>query len=558
TRFTTGKDHDKKGQVVGDWLKEVRPKESETELGSRKAIYKPATKTACRSVRTFYSKVFRVDGIQHKIEGDRNKEEVEAAVSNFHGGESLFSYLKREQVNHEFSDPNAYLIILKEQFEDERGGVDEIIPYPVIIPSNEVIRQKHHRGLPLWIVRKQELLHESSGKKYKEYTLYAAGIVVVYRQLIPEMPTSIGEKRTIDKEDYDAQFFLDTGSTEFPGIQLGAYKAENGKHKVSALDPASDVLMELVNKKSILDVAYDNHVRPHRYEFDMDCGSCEGGFVSQPDDNGEYIDKECGLCDGTGRRAPKTEANVTRVALPDYDDGREVFKLADLYHYETVDLATIQELDQKVNSLILAVPYAVFSSQMEVTPVVASTATEHLLKAENINNAVYPFAEHCSRIMKTVTRVIAQYMDADIEVSHQFPENLKLENLSDLIARLSAAKQAGADQEAIFAINCEITEKTNAGSPLVVANLKAFEQHKPFRSMPDGVVAAILMDRANNDPDRLIYENYDRIRTTLTNRNEQFYAIGFDRQAELIRTEAQSIYESSVYAQSIEPELSLV
>lgn len=566
-RMATGKGHDKKGIVQGDWLAEVRLKETEDEKKNRKHLYRPATKTACRPVMVQHSKVYRVDGIKDEIQPKDREEEIREAVKYFHSGRELFSYLSVEQVRQEFSDPNAYLIVLKREQRNVANVIDKITTYPVVIPSVEIPRQKIVNGETEWIVRKQTF-KTVKGASYDVFTLYAAGIVVVYREIVDGLPPNKDEVSTskvvVENKTYEAAFYINTGTTEFPGIQWGTFQALGEEHKVSALDPASDLLDELVRKKSIYDVAVDMHVRPHRYEFVGECEYSEGsnnchlGQISYMDEDASEKFKACPGCGGTGYNRPKTENNVTRVKFPEIEDGKEFIDLSKLYHYEDIDLKTVVELGEIKDSLINMVPYSVFSAQAEATPLITRTATENLLEAENINNQVMPFANHGSRIYEKVIRLTAQYMGIkDVTVTHSFPENLKLESLNNLLDRLAKAKSAGASQEAIFAVQCEITAKTNAGNQVTIANLKAFEKHRPFRSMEPAVVSTILLERAPNDPDRQAFENWDRIKTDLLEKYPNFFNLEYPDQAKKIKGKAEELAGMTVYSGSDEPELSL-
>ncbi|MTB53010.1 hypothetical protein [Lewinella sp. W8] len=540
-RMVSGKDQE-------DWVRNVRPDETDREKEHRIRVYKPVTKSCINPVRSFYRKIYRVDGIRSVI-GEEEEEAVREAIDNFHGGESLFEYIKKRQPIMEFSDPNGYLVVGVD-VERDAVAVRGMSVFPIEVPSSEIVRKQEVNGLTQWIIRAQVLSREED-REVKVFTLYGPGIVLVYEEMeegqVPEEGQEIDFVDGENSETYIVTAVENNLVTEFPGIRWGAYLHESGEYCVSAIDPASDTLDELVYKKAIYDVAFDNHVRPHRYEYDDPCdyesekGSCQGrGYLNPYEVKNREHKHICPECKGTGSKK-RTESNVTKLVMPDYDAAGEIFPLEKLYHYEMPDLDTVREIKGEIEDLKRSIPVSIFSAQAENTPVVSKTATENLIEADQINNRVFPVAQQASRIWVKVVRITGMYMNREVEPSHSFPENLKLESLSQLIARLASAKDAGATQEAIFAFQCEITEKTHAGNMASVENMKAFERHRPWRSLPEGMIEAIRRERGPEDYDRKLLENFDTVKTEILEERPNFYEIDFAQQKRLIRAKLDQL-----------------
>lgn len=560
-RMVSGEDHE-------EWLDNIRPLETDEEKKTRRHVYRSMTKSVIQPIQAFCRKIYRTDGrifhIEHKDEVSKGN--IYMALAEFHGGQTAYQYLADNQIDAEFNDPNGYLLIGKSTSVDETGNVDSVTTFPIEIPSSEIAKKEIVNGLTKWLIRRQSF-KEPSGLVLSVYTVYAAGMVVVARQ-IGESGPKFDEGATdqfaqqLGREKYAISYFADTGSIEFPGAPWGAYYSRSRSMYVAPLDPASDLLNEAVKGKSIFDICMDKHVFPRRYEFQTTCeykdpasgAICNDGYLGFDIDGEKPI--ECPKCAGTGKNRPRSENNVVSVELPPFDHANEIFKLADLYHYESVDLKTVEMMYQRLQDIRVEVPLAVFSSQMENQAATATTATEINYQGEVINNRVYPLAEKCSRLMELIGRVTAQYMGYyDAKISHSFPENLKLETLSELINRLKSAKDAGANAETIFAIQCEIAEKTNAGSQQLIQRMKTFERLKPWRSLDPAQAMAIYQMRANNDTDRVLYENWDKVKEIVTQKYPAFFNMDYDEQLNILNDVAAELSQNIIYATMEAPEI---
>ncbi len=549
SRMASGRGHE-------EWVRDVRPRESQEEKDDRARIYIPATKSAIGPVRSLVGRVYRSDGrtftLTHPV--DERLQRVRAALADYYDGQGVEDYLDREQFRLAFTDPNAYLLTLRTSERDHLGNTTAIRVYPLLIPSAEVPRSGRRNGVLEWIIRRQY-----NADNRQTLTLYAAGMVVTMAELADDETGDL--VRTVEGVRFAVQQVTNTGSAEFPGDQIGAYLSEITPNlRVSVLDPASELLRELVKAKSILDVALDKHCFPHRYEYNEPCDymdaelglSCaDRGYINAGTVLEDHDRIPCPRCGGR-KGGRKSENNVTRVKVPTgISSARDAFKLSDLYHYEQVDLTTIVRLQENVDRLIDAIPYAVFGGQHMAPPTVSRTATETVIEHQSATDRLYPMPSRYARLVEKIARVTAQYLGAGdgFTVAYAFPENLRLQNLTELVNRLGALRRAGASQEAIFAVQCEIVEKTHAGSGSVVANMKAFERLRPWRSLATAEVLSIIAQRADGDTDAAIWLNFDRIKSELLDTYPDFHRFTLPAARRLVVEKATAIAAEAEYAE---------
>lgn len=553
TRFVTGEGHD-------EWVRRVRNNETKEEKDDRVSLYTPETPTAIEPIIAMYRRVYRVDGVQFLINSP-NEDEIKELLSDFSANRDVFEYIAEAQPKFEFSDPNAYLIVGKTVKAD-----GSLMCYPIEVAADEILNVGKTNGVTDWLLRGQKV----GGMNL--FTFYAAGIAVTATEYDPKKPiqedpaASSVEVQVLENRSFLIQYYLETGTTEFPGIEWGAYRdLKNKDVKRSPIYPARHQLMDMVAIKSIADVSMRKHVFPKRYELVSDCtyednatgARCDGrGYLNAmyPDNMADLV--TCPACAGKGTSSPRSENNVTQVRMPAYDDPNEIMPLSSLYHYESVELSTIQELNRKLDQLPGKVIRSIFANKPSDGVTEAATATEISYESEIVNNQIYPVAQRASAIFEKIARVVAQYAGYQYEsISHHFPENLKLETLNELLARLRAAKDAGAPENAIFAIQCEITEKTNAGDVIEIANMKAFERHKPWKSLDAAMIASLLQERATDDVQRVLYENWDRVIEEVSEEVPEFSALTYSDQRRLLEVKAMQIVEQTKYATFSNPEL---
>lgn len=511
-----------------EYLIHLRDKETERQKEIRVKVTKPITTFAVNPVKTQYEKMFRVDGVSVQVEHQDSTAtlKINDAIETFYGNAGLRNYLEKRYLHYQFLDPNAWLITERRNQKDENGVLKDVDVYPFEVSSEQAINYDYDNGIPQWLIVEQKRVEVIAEKETELSTFYfyAAGIALKYReqaefsegQIKVEIPTK-------DEPRYFAYSEFSTGSQEFPGHKWGSYDGpeRDSTVKVPPFWQGRHILDDLIETKSIFDVSRHNHVFPKLFHYDKPCeyrsangSTCNGGYL---DEGKTHV---CPSCHGSGGILHISESDVITLALPDIEDGSKVFPLSQMAYYHQPPLDVTKELYQYIKDFIEWFYFAAFNTSNVQQQVVQRTATEVDKLWDEINTRVYPCAVHLSRLFEKTVRVAAQYLEVfdkeKIKIKHVFPMDMRLEPLDVLIDRYQRAKNAGVSYDVLWAIHCMILGKTFIDSPKKVEEIKAWEEWKPFKSYDENLALTILQDRASDDPDKVLYENWDTVKQLVT------------------------------------------
>lgn len=569
------------GQTTIDIIRAFRPKEDFQQTKQRITLTNSLTGFALNPIYLLYKKVHRVDNIRADKEHEAAEEQLEAieeVTKTFHQGQDVEVYLNNRLLHMNFYDPNAWILTERADTRGLDGEITKLISYPFEVTAEQAINFEYENGEPKWLIvehKRIEIVREFD-EVTKEFTIhehevstyyfYAAGIQVVYYEYVKDNPQDALFYTTIfdinNKERTFAVYENETGSTEFPGDKAGFYfdpYANQPDVFVPPYFPAQSVLTDLIWDKSSLDVTKRKHVYAKKYAYVPRCD-----YVS-PDQgtycvNGTMYDHDnrehgtCPSCNGTGSAIHHGELDLIEFKLnPNIDDPSKLVKLQDLFAYEDLPEWLPRFLDEQVDKDRSRIFIAIFNSVSEEAPLVTKTATEVTFGWEQVNNVVSDYARGYSRMFEKIYRVTAQYLEKQegFNVNHQFPNDLKLEPLGVLIQRYEAAKTAGLSYPILWAIQCDILNKLYKNDPNKIANIKAQELHRPFRSMSTENAFEVSRGRDQLDHARILLENFDLIFTRIDQKltpENPFYKIAYDGQVEMIEAEIEILSEEIKYS----------
>ena len=373
----------------------------------------------------------------------------------------------------------------------------------------------------------------------------------------PNVPISEGKVRR------DFLFkVIENGTTEVPAICAGVYMDEvtgNRSVFVPWFDPAEHELRDLIRYKATNDVVTALHAYPKRWEFEKECsfkneiGQCEEGYLGGIVDDAH----KCPACKGTGFPANfTTEQASVKLLLPaDADAQEKILDLSKLSFVEPIDTAILELMDARIERTERRILEAVFDSGLYQRPegTATKTATEVQSVMEGISDVLKPFCGLVSRAWEMFYRVGAQYMEFEIKVDHEFPEDLQIQSLSDEVAVFNEMKDAGIGYEAMQSQRVRVIAKIAEGRPDMRANIEAKYQHEPFAGKPPEIVAQIIAERAITDPDRVLWENFEAIFTEVFNEKPEFYKMNLAAQKALVATKVEA-YKSRAVA-AVQPDI---
>lgn len=542
------------GENQDELIVSYKSRETDDQKKQRIKITNTLTRYAANQVRNYARKLGRVDGITQEInhESETAAAQIQEAISNFYAGGSAWNYLLRNGEMFSFIDPNALLIIERKDIRGLQGEIIETQVYPFEVQSKDVVMWDTANGEMEWVVIKQDRMEvvNSSGtyqqvEKLTDYYLYAPGYVIQMKMLFKRQTSELQANESYvelsdnsGKVNYFIQAVYENGSLELPVIQFGAYFDEktDGRTRVSMLDPAEEVFIDLINVKSEADLTRALHTflqkiaYAPRCSFETEEGDyCANGYLAQSN-------KICPSCGGSGVKVHTTTQDVILIALP--DDKETFFPLQDFVHYVNLpDWLPRWQHDELLEKTIKRISLAIFNTEIFQAPQIAQTATAAVIEYDKIYDTLRPYADHLSRMWKKIVRVTAQYLELSngLSVRHNFPADFKLKSETELLNEYKLGKEAGVGNDVLNAIEFDLLKKKYLNSPEQVAEIQALKRWKPFSDKSGEMVSFILSARKPTDMDRILYENFAAIsREIYEDYQYNFHKLPYELQAQVI------------------------
>jgi len=553
------------GDDIGDLVTSVRMRESEALKEQRLRITKPISPVSVEMVKKYFRKVRKAEGVKTSIDypdqDTTRKERLIEQLSMFYAGQSAGEYLFDICEEYTFLDPNAFLVIERENVY-EAGRLVGVRVFPIEFPCNEVRHYQYRHGVLDWLLIEQGRTEKAQGGRIEynlsEFFLYGKGFTfhaVEYKETAPALVGTEGRQyQTVQVEvtpKQDARFpgtnpgrtrnfqyfIFATGTIEVPAIRLGAYLDGRTRIEtaVTPMEPVNPLLENLINVGSLHDLTVFLHSIPRRRELVEACDyeDKETGFYC---DSGYVNGSQCPRCKGTGDKSITSEQDMIRIVLPPNFSPADLPDLTKFAHTEPADVDLLRWQQEKLDWLMKFIVYATMTRDAVTMAEVARTATELTLNNQDAYDKMQPYAELYSQAWKLIVRVTAQYLEiADgLRVRHSFPDDFQFETEAELIRKRQEALNSGAPFEVVNNIDKQIIRKQTR-SEEESARVFAWARWKPWPDLSDELVAVVLADRKPTDHDRMLRENFARVRREIEEETAgMFYLMPYERQRDLI------------------------
>jgi hypothetical protein len=545
-------------------LTSLRKRETPEQKKQREDITNTITQVPLSIIQNYYNKVRRVSGVLKRIDSpDKDRLElIENQVGDFHGYQSLEEYIHDTLAHFTFYDPNAYMLVLPEVVYSNTGQAIDIKINHEVIGCQNIAHVEEMNGKPYEVITVKERIAYDALKreiKVKDYCLYTAGEVLEYIDITEEgEPGNEGTKTLIIEKTKKQRVYAvnryENLSQECPLISLKTYldPQTNNETGVTPYNPAIPLLRKLININSLSDLVIFLHTFPKRFVLSRSCQDKEC-------DNGYYPDMSlCNTCKGTGVDYHTSEQDLVVIRMPDNILPTDVPDLTRFSHTESPNIQTPEYLDRKVNELIRSILLSIFNQEIYSMNEIAKTATEKMLDYQNIYDKLQPYTERISIVYERVIQLMGQYYEVnELEVQHSFPLDYQFETEPDLINRYDAARKAGLSQEILNSYEIKLIERQYRNNPYKVMLEKALVKHKPFNDKSEQAVVMILTNRSNNDYDKVLWENWSKIREVIEREYEDFPYLNDQRQAELLRQIVAEINGTIIYIEPLIPVIDL-
>lgn len=423
----------------------------------------------------------------------------------------------------QMNDPNLWVGFEREDYTENNIAKARI--YPVEFSGLQVLDFKMTNNLKTEYLcaRIQYTEKDANGKKVlvSAFWFYGPGYVL---RAISNTDNPVHRKYDVSgwglveftvSEKPDPFYYteIENGTVEVPFHRAGAFRYERHNCCELMFWPAIGLVRDAIRDAAFLGVQKSKHVFPERVEYVKPCNyineqqqPCVGGYIDG--DNS----RTCPSCKGSGKAKSRNDQESLQLIWPEGASADSLPDLANIVYYvdRPLDATTFMrdEITRQAQ-LIFSVTY----NQNNVIPAgQPRTATEVMIQADLLNNRLAPVARVQESILELAWRIAGQYYSVyDIDVSYDFGNDFKVEPLDALIVRYEAAKKAGAPYQVLRSLLYAMIEKMYPDWPEMRQEILSLMQYKPFQDKDSAEVATILAGRADDDPDRLLWENWGQV-----------------------------------------------
>lgn len=538
------------GDDIEEMITSVRTRETEEQKKQRIRITKTLTPVAVEMVKKYFRKLRKTDGVKvnerWQPENQTALAQYRALADQFYAMQSLDEYLFDLLEDYTFIDPNAFLVIERENIFQDNVAVG-VRAYPIVFHAHQVRHYGYKYGVLDYLLtetKSMEPARHGMEQEVSEFRLYGAGFVlhaVEWKEARPDMPgyepLSVPISGTSRSRNFLYAMFRN-GTEEVPAIRLSAY-LDGQTHSATAvtpMEPVKPLLEQLINIGSLHDLTIFLHSISRRKELveacdyhDLETGHyCDGGLLPN--------DKVCPRCMGTGDKSIASEQDSIRIRLPQNFRPEDVPDLSKMAHTEQADVALLDWQQNKIDWLLKFIVYATMTRDAVTMAEISKTATEMVLNNQEAYNKIQPYAELYSQAYKLCARIITQYQGSftGFLVDHRFPDDYQFETEKDLLQKLAEARANKAPFDYIAQINYQLI-RLQKKSREEAERAKAWAAWMPWPDLSDEMLAMVLAERAPQDRDRFLRENFYRIRTEIERETGGlFYLLAPIRQEQLI------------------------
>lgn len=531
------------GVDIDELLQRILTRESEEMFEQRKRITKHIIPSILNSLKMPFCKVCRTQPLVKKVDWDEKKTTKENAekkavelseyIEKYWGGKDVTKFLEWALVDYAMVDPNAFVVTDFDAFDNR---IEKAKPYPVIIPSEQVVDYKYKNNLLQYLsVQKEVKFIEGEEQKIgKQFIIFQGQNTYQFTQV------SVRDEWEIQhEEEYYKLEIFEPKSDKEPAYRLGYIMdlATDGDTVVSIYHFAIPLLEKTLKINSELDLSTSMVAFPQRFAYAQRCSNQGCNRGTMPDGS------ICEACDGTGlAQRHGSTADVIELPMPNNPD--DMFDLSKLLHYAMPPIDLLRFQDNYIEKLKAWIYSTVFNSDIFTRSEISETATAKLLESDNMNDTLYPFAVDYSNKWELTVMLIATFTDLGdgIIVDHKFPHNFGFRTLDNLMTDLSTAIQSGASSATIAAIEDDINERLYIDRPDELNKIRIKNQFNPFRGYDSQRIAFVIGTGRTTRYNEILYLNIESIFQKLEKESDTWvYDLPLVKIDELVSKEVERI-----------------
>lgn len=504
--------------LLKGYLRVLKKRETEGDRKERLELSEFINKAVGEQLTKTLRKLMRLSNVHASITYDRGAEklkgtEVVELMERFERiseDGDVMGYIEDDLLMQSIVDPNSFIVL--DKFEE--NGIE--LPYATDIPSKNIFNFKY-RYRVLQMLTVETSFTGEKGKDLNKYHIYTPDHILVLtqkekNQTVKEFSYEEivnGEIINLDNKFYEVELY-ETNMGCVPAFRIG-FKPDlrtDRETKESFIDPAVTYLKKLVGAVSEFDLANLKHAFPRLFGYERKCPGipnegkhCDGGKL-------KIGGGDCTVCNGRGILVP--ESSMDSITLPLPKDPADLHDLAKLSHTEGTDIELLEYMKKTILDYVQDAEKSIYGVITLGKDEVTKTATEKILQQEVISDSLEPFAKAISKWWKATHLIGAKLltMDKGIIIEHQYPRNLRIQSVGEMIEEIKVLKDSGADSIFLEAVQDEIAEKRFVDKPSLLHKYRVYREHKPFNGATEQSIQYKIANNLVRKEDAILWANF--------------------------------------------------
>lgn len=545
------------GDGLAEYLLRFESRENNEQFDLRKKITNQCVTPPINEAASKFYKTSRYPNIKKDLyynTAAKNIDRLKEALNRFTYEGDIQSYIASEYDRRSLIDPNSFLIMDFRAFDAMQNEVPDT--YGVFVPCDDVVDFEYlpNDELNYLIITRAYSFYDEKGiiQTVTDYYGYLGNDILIFEEYHEEREHN--KDAVMDKLGTNGYmvYSLQPKAGQVQAFRLGYIKDPITHYKtvVSPLDNAETVVRDLNNDKSEYDQTKRFHVFPQKLQYVDDCPGeavdsvligCRNGYNS-------ITGAVCKSCGGTGLKPIHFgSSDVLLYKMPKYkDETQSTIKLSEMIHYAKPDIEIIEHLANEIEKEKLSIIRAIFTTQSAVKPdgevKIESTATEFLIKNDDLNNILLPFCQHKVKFYKFVIRQIALFNDIadDLVIVFEYPESLRMESVEELQAKFALLVSSGVTPALLNKAEDAIAVKMYIDDTDSLNRYEIWNTHRPFRNWKESDINLAIGNGSVPKHVEILWANFEYIQGIFED-DPAFFGKKFAERAKLIRAEAEKL-----------------
>lgn len=489
---------------------------------------------------------------------------LKKATADFYSGKGVDHFFGAVLLDQGAIDPNAFCLVLHDTVPDR---YEEPLVYPSIISCADAWNFEYFNGELQWLwvhrvheyeekvvkdapVKGKQIVRQDGKlapkkKKGHAFWLYTDLHHLMFTQVDKTTITSLMEGLIMDKngnpvdveaavtfakrnqyyyrvskdELYEVSFY-EQASGKVQAFRLGYVPDARtyGETMVSLWNPAMPFIMKGIKAGSELDLSAALHAFLQKLQYANPCRGYTDEEGRHSECNDGYVpggNIKCKGCKGTGWEVHTSGQDHITMRMPRSKD--EFLNLAEMVHYVQLPVEVLTWQDNYVDKLERKCYGAVYNSdRFKDVNATTTTATGDIIDLQSVYDALKPVADWYSRSRVLTYHLIAAFGVSSegldkLQITHEFPRNMRFETLNERVNLLKALRDAGASSSSLQQVNDELLEDLYVDDPAGLKKAQTMASFDPFIGKTEQAIVSMISQDLTTKELKVFWTNMSKV-----------------------------------------------